>query len=206
MATLRIQDTGLAFTLIRDRQLRGIDEYDEVWEGVYIVPPMANLEHQDLAGDLNDIFHRVIRSENRGRVQAGANVSDRRSDWETSFRVPDMVVVLHGGQAVDCGTHWFGGPDFLVEVQSPGDDTDMKIPFYGLIKVQELLIIQRDNRLLRLFRHDGQQLVQVEPSDWRGQKWLRSEVVPLAFRRKGGKGTAATEVRRTDGKRGSWTV
>src|SRR5262249_23087002 len=150
------------------RQVRGVDTYDEVWEGVYVVPPLANLHHQDFTGDLYDIFHGVVRSEKRGRVQPGANVSDRRTDWETSFRVPDIVIVLNDGRAVDCGTHWFGGPDFLVEVESPGDETDLKIPFYSQIKVRELLIIHRDTRLLRLFRHDGQQLVQVEPSDWKG--------------------------------------
>ena len=42
-----------------------------------------------------------------------------------------------------------GGPDFLVEVQSPHDDTEVKIPFYSELQVRELLIIHRDTRALR---------------------------------------------------------
>jgi hypothetical protein len=69
-----------------------------------------------------------------------------------------------------------------------------------------LLIIARDTRQLRLYRRDGQQLVPVEPSSFQGGKWLVSEVVALAFRRKTRRGEARTQVRRTDGKPGDWTV
>jgi Uma2 family endonuclease len=133
-------------------------------------------------------------------------VSDRRSGWDRNFRGPDIVVVLNNGLAIDCKTHWFGGPDFLVEVQSPGDQTDAKITFYSKLKVRELLIIQRDTRQLRLYRHNGQQLALVEPSEFQGGRWLRSEVLPLAFRRKALKGGPRTEVQRTDGQPGNWTV
>jgi Uma2 family endonuclease len=204
--TVRVLDTILAQELIRDRQQRGIDLYDEVWEGVYVMPPMPNLEHQDLNGDMYDVLSAVVKTEKRGRVQAGANVSDRRTDWDKSYRVPDIVVVLKGGRAVDCGTHWFGGPDFLAEVESPGDDTVLKIPFYSRIQVRELLIVHRDSRRLRLYRHDGLELVPVGLSSLRGKKWLVSEVLPVAFRRETGRGRARIRVRRTDGKPGRWVV
>jgi hypothetical protein len=203
---VRILDPDLAHEYIRERQRREIDQYDEVWEGVYVVPALANLPHQDLVLALAAIFHNVITLERRGRVQAGANVSDRRAGWEHNFRAPDIVAVLNEGRAIDCQTHWFGGPDFLVEIQSPRDATDAKIPFYSQIQVQELLIIHRDTRQMRLSRHNGQELVPVTPSDFQGGKWLVSNVVPLAFRRKGRRTRALTEVQRTDGQPGSWTV
>jgi len=99
-----------------------------------------------------------------------------------------------------------GGPDFLVEIQSPNDDTDEKIPFYSTVRVRELLILHRDTRQPRLYRYDGQELVLVAPSEFEGQQWLVSEVVPLAFRRSGRRSGARTKVCRTDGRPGAWAV
>jgi Uma2 family endonuclease len=206
ISQVRILDTGLSREWIRQRQKLGIDKPDEVWEGVYVVPPLASNRHQDLVTAVAVILHRIVVTEGRGRVQPGANVSDRRSEWDENFRVPDVVVVLNDGQAIDCTTHWFGGPDFLVEIQSPGDETDEKIPFYSQIQVRELLIIHRDTRQLRLYRHDGQQLIRVNPSAFQGGKWLVSAVLPLAFRRRSIRGNPRTEVQRTDGAPGNWMV
>lgn len=201
-----ILEPALARQIIRERQERGIDDHDEVWDGVYVMPPLANNPHQDLVLDLCVLLHQVIAQERRGRVLPGANVSDRRRHWEKNFRGPDVVVVLNDSRAVDCTTHWMGGPDFLVEIQSPGDDTDEKIPFYGAVQVRELLIVHRDTRALRLYRHDGRQLALVDPVEFEGQQWLESAVVPLAFRRIAVRRRPRTEVRRTDGTPGQWAV
>lgn len=187
--------------LIRARQERGVDRYDEVWDGVYVMPPLANNPHQILVSRFNTILDHVIVMEGRGEVVPGANVSDRREDWEHNYRCPDVLAVLKGGQAIDCGTHFFGGPDFLVEIQSPGDDTELKIPFYSKIRVKELLIVHRDTRQLRLYRHDGNELKLVAPADG---KWLTSAIVPLAFRRQVLRSGPRLEVRRTDGKADKW--
>jgi Uma2 family endonuclease len=203
---MRILEPAIVRELIRERQKRGIDKYDEVWDGVYVMPPLATNPHQTLVAYLTGILFNVITLEGRGRVQAGANVSDRRRHWEQNFRAPDVVVVLNDSRAVDCTTHWMGGPDFLIEIQSPRDDTEKRIPFYSTIQVRELLIIHRDTRELRLYRHDGQQLALLEPATIEGKEWLASAVVPLAFRRGGRRRTPRTEVRRTDKTPGHWTV
>jgi Uma2 family endonuclease len=206
VTSVRILDPELSREWVRQRQDRGTDGRDEVWNGIYVVPPLANNPHQTLATALAALLFQAITMEERGEVQAGANVSDRRSGWDRNFRDPDVVVALKGGKAVNCGTHLMGGPDFLIEVQSPGDETDEKLPFYSRIEVRELLIVHRDTRELRLYRHDGRELALVGPCDFRGKKWLVSEVVPLAFRRRAARGGVRTEVCRTDGKAGSWTV
>ncbi len=198
-----ILEPSLVRKLIRDRQTRGIDRYDEVWDGVYVMPPLASNPHQGLMADMYLTVREVVPRD-RGEVFPGANVSDRREGWEKSFRAPDVVVVLKEGRAIDCGTHWFGGPDFLTEVKSPGDDTEKKIPFYGKIKVRELLVIHRDTRHLSLYRHDGKQLVLVGQSSRDASEWLKSEIVPLEFRWKASKKGPRTEARRTDGKKGRW--
>jgi Uma2 family endonuclease len=173
---------------------------------MYVMPSMPNNAHQLLVGDLNDIFREVVKKAGRGQSYPGANVGDRRKGWEYNFRVPDVFVVLKNSPAIDCNTHFFGGPDFLVEIQSPGDDTEEKVPFYGKFGVRELLIIHRDKRTLRLLRLEGEELVLVKPSLLDGKEWLVSTVLPLAFRRIMSKGTPRTQVRRADGKPGLWTV
>jgi Uma2 family endonuclease len=201
-----IRDAWLADQLIQERKRKGIDRYDEVWEGVYVMPPMPTNSHQLLVGDLDDIFREVAKKAGRGESYPGGNVSDRRKGWESNHRVPDLLVVLNNSRAIDCGTHFCGGPDFLVEIESPGDDTEEKVPFYGKIGVGELLIIHRDKRTLQLLRLEGEELVLVKPSLLDGKEWLVSKVLPLAFRRTVRKGTPRTQVRRTDGKPGLWTV
>jgi Uma2 family endonuclease len=201
MNRLLVTDPDLYEQLIEERKRLGHDLYDEVWEGVYVMPTMPSLGHQDLVSGFTTIF-RIIMGK-RARVQPGANVSDRE-DWKDNFRVPDVVVVLENGRAIDRDTFWLGGPDFLVE--SPDDATEAKIPFYSQIRVEELLIVERDSRKLLLLRHNGKKLVNVEPSLFRGGKWLVSKVMPLAFRRKLVKGEAKIEITRTDDQDGHWLI
>jgi hypothetical protein len=203
---MRILDPDLCRAIIRQRQRQGIDRHDEVWQGVYVVPPLANNPHQRLVLDFSTVCSSVVGPVIKGEVLPGANVSDRHEGWEQHFRAPDVVVVLAGSQAVDCNTHWMGGPDFLIEIQSPGDDTEEKIPFYSELRVRELLIVQRDSRHLRLLRHDGHSLVEVGQSGPTPNRWLKSQVLPLAFRWIATDQGPRIQVKRTDGKRKIWTI
>src|SRR5256885_16382952 len=73
---LLILDQDLICELIEERQRHGTDKYDEVWEGVYIVPPLATNVHQTLVTGMTVILFSVINLENRRQVLSGANVSD----------------------------------------------------------------------------------------------------------------------------------
>src|SRR5262249_13124810 len=150
----------------------------------------------ELVDDLGVIFNLVIKQRGLGKNYPGVNVSDRRKGWDHNYRVPDLAVVLNNSRAIDCGTHFCGGPDFLVEIESPGDDTEEKVPFYTKVGVRELLIIHRDKRTLRLLRHDGQDLILVKPTVVEGKEWLISEVLLLDFRRTITKGVPRTQLRR----------
>lgn len=198
-----ILDTYVSDDLIARRQKLGIDKSDEVWDGVYVMSPLANNDHQDFVLAFGVILHEVVMAPGLGRVQAGANVSDLNEDWTTNFRCPDVVVVLADGKAIDRVTHWQGGPDFLVEVMSPGDDTLEKLPFYAGIGVREVLVVGRDTREPTLYRLNRKRLTPAAATDGT----LVSAVVPLAFRRVDAKKVGPRlEVRRTAGRKKTWLV
>src|SRR5580704_4217279 len=124
---------------LRARQESGGDRYDEVWDGVYLMSPLANVEHQILATQLAAVIQMAIGLGDPGIAIAGVNVSDREEDWTKNYRCPDVAVILKGCAAKNCGTHWCGGPDFLIEIVSPDDRSRQKFDFYASIEVRELL-------------------------------------------------------------------
>ena len=59
MTTL-ILDSQAELQILADRRAKGLDRYDEVWDGVYIMSPLANNEHQKLASRLTTIMDLVV--------------------------------------------------------------------------------------------------------------------------------------------------
>jgi Uma2 family endonuclease len=206
MPHVLVKDMDRADELIEERKRIGADRYDEVWDGVYVMPSMPTLKHQELVSDLDAVFTEVVKRAGLGKVYPGVNVSDRGADWKQNYRVPDLVVILKNSRAVSHSTHVQGGPDFLIEIESPGDDSEEKFPFYGQIGVREMLLIHRDRRTLRLLRLQGRELVLVPASPVQGERWLVSAVLPLAFRRRIQRGKPVTVIRRTHGRSRLWTV
>ena len=201
---MMILDDRVSDGLIARRKALGIDKADEVWDGVYVMSPLASNPHQEIVTTVSAAMFEVVHEPGLGKVYPGANVSDRNEDWEHNYRCPDVVVVLAGGAAVDRGTHWQGGPDFLVEVRSPGDDTLTKLPFYAAIGVRELLVVERDTREPTLYRLARKKLAPVPPPGADGGP--ASAVVPLAFRRAEVNGRPVLEIRRTTGRGKTWKV
>jgi len=130
MATL-VTDTYVEDRIKAERAVSGADRFDEIWDGVYRMSPLANVEHQQLVARLFGILQAVVDLAGLGESLPGVNVSDREEGWLQNYREPDVAVILPGNPARDCGTHWCGGPDFLVEVLSPNDPARDKRPFYA---------------------------------------------------------------------------
>jgi len=179
---LMVLDPCEAQRLKAERQANGLDRYDEVWEGVYMMAPLANNEHQDIQLELAFALRSAIGLPKVARVQAGANVSDREHGWKQNYRCPDVVVVYAGSAVRDCDTHWVGGPDFCIEIVSPGDRSRDKLDFYAAVGVRELLIVDRDPWSLELYRLKQGRLEPVGWSDPAANASLPSEVVPVQFR------------------------
>jgi Uma2 family endonuclease len=206
MTSTLIRDRDLSRRLIRERHRMGCNQHDEVWDEVYVLAPMPDLKHQDLVEEFTSILRDVVKVPKLGRVQPGANVSDRRTNWKKNYRVPDVLVVLNGGRAVDCKTHWMGGPDFLVEIESPDEDISEKVVFYAKIGVRELLVVHRESRVMMLYRLQNDELELVGRSTPRSSSWLSSEVLPLEFRTRHERGQPRIDARRTDAQQQQWTI
>ena len=127
----------------------------EVWEGVTVMSPLANDDHQTLAGRLYIACSAAIEDTGLGDVRPAINLSDRVEDWAQNYRNPDMSVFLNGTAAVCHDTHWVGGPDFAVEVISPGEAPKAKFAFYETIGTKELFIVHRKPWKLELFALEG---------------------------------------------------
>ncbi|MCH8042236.1 MAG: Uma2 family endonuclease [Planctomycetes bacterium] len=181
MATL-ITDPSLEERLRAERKVSGADRFDESWEGIYMMAPMPNDEHQQIVMRLGSILQEVIGWPGSGEVRPGVNLSAAEEDWKSDYRVPDIAVFLNDTAAINRGTHWQGAADFLVEVISTDDRTREKLPYYASLGVRELLLIDRDPWAVELYRLGEGGLEPVGVSRLDDNLVLRSEQVPLSFR------------------------
>jgi Uma2 family endonuclease len=178
---IMVLDSDMEAQILAERVGSDGDRYDEVWEGVYIVTPLPNNDHQVLVGELSYVLGETVGRTGLGQVFPGANLSDRAEGWKTNYREPDVAVFLRGGRAIDRGTHWQGAADFLVEIISPGERTREKIPFYSGIGVVELLVIDREPWTLELYRHENGQLTKVGQSTLAAPDVIEAKTVVLTF-------------------------
>ncbi len=195
-----ILDPSDQTAIIEARIESGADRFDEVWDGVYIVSPLPNDEHQEIVGNFTICFGIVIQLTKLGKVRPGVNVSDRVDDWEKNYRGPDVVVFLNDTAARNYGAHWVGGPDFAVEVVSRYDRSREKLDFYSKIAMRELLIVDRYPWALELYRlGEAGVLELVGRSTLERPDTLTSQVMPLTFQLIAGDERPSIATRHSDG-------
>jgi Uma2 family endonuclease len=199
-----LTDPRLERQLKAEREASGADRYDEVWEGITMMAPLPNNEHQEIATRLACILQEIVGWPGLGDVCAGVNLSDRAEGWEHNYRVPDVAVFLRTGRAENLGTHWRGAADFLVEVISPCDRTREKLDFYSRLGVRELLLVDREPWALELYRDGPSGLEKVESADLQAGE-VRSAVLPLIFRLVSARGRPDIEVGHAESGR-TWRV
>jgi Uma2 family endonuclease len=204
METL-IADPRLSQRLIEERRDRGIDVFDEVWEGVYILAPAPNDEHQEIEIGLAEPLVDVVKKRGRGIVRMRVNLASDPKNWEHNYRIPDLVVFLNGTGAVCYDTFWSGPPDFVVEIASPGDKTRSKFDFYEKLRTRELLVIDRAPWNMELYRLQDSKLVRVSQISPDDDVSIQSSVLPIEFRLATGTKRPTILVATTDGQR-SWTI
>ena len=185
--------------IIRRRRTTGAARWDEVWDGVYFVAPLPNIEHQGLSGDLYYTLRNALSGWDGVSVFPSLNVSDREENWQKNYRCPDASIFLPGNPAQDRDTHWLGGPDFAVEILSPGDRARLKLPFYAGVGVREVLLIDRRPWRLELHRRQGDDFHLVGTSSPEASEPLASAALALTFRMIAGSPRPTIEIERADG-------
>ncbi|MGH9065633.1 MAG: Uma2 family endonuclease [Acidimicrobiales bacterium] len=133
--------------LLERRRQWGADVWDEMWEGVlHMVPPPAG-RHQDIGGQLLAALLPLARS--RG-LRLTYETGLYRTDHD--YRVPDLMAYERAAasrRGVD------GAPVLVVEIRSPGDESDAKVPWYIEQGAREVLVVDRDTLALELYGPDG---------------------------------------------------
>src|SRR5262245_51079865 len=88
--SILVIDPALSERLLAQRRESDGDRFDEVWDGLYIMSPLANDEHQELAGRLGFVYQAALGFDSPHKVYPGINVSDREEDWSTTIVRPTM--------------------------------------------------------------------------------------------------------------------
>lgn len=176
-----VTDPDLARELREERDRNHPDARDEVWEGVLVMAPLANNNHQSLVMALAYAFNTTVNPAGGDWVLPGANVSDRDKDWLTNYRIPDVVVYLATNPAKNSDTHWVGGPDLAVEITSPGEDPRQKLDFYAKVNTREVLIVDREPWSVELYQLQNGKMISAGKSDVTSPIVLKSQTLPLTF-------------------------
>jgi Uma2 family endonuclease len=192
-----IENPRLEDELKAQRQEWGVDQHDEVWEGVYFMAPAPNDDHQDVVLEFAAILREVISLTRLGKVRPGINLAGSVENWKEDYRVPDVVAFLNDTTAVNHGAFWTGAADFVIEITSPGDRAYDKIPFYSRLGVRELLIFDRQKKTLELYRHRDGELSKIGESTLARPDGVLSNIVPLDFRLIPGEPRPKVEIRHT---------
>ena len=180
MPTIEVIEPEVFSEVIEARQEYGHDLHDEVWDGVYIMMPIGDVQHQSLGTEIAGVLLGLTDRPSGDRVYAGTNITDREppEDWRENFRIPDVAVFLAGNPAEARGSHYFGGPDLAIEILSKGDRARRKLKFYASVGTRELLLIDRDPWSLELLRLEGGTFRPV-PADDAGR--VTTQTVPVTW-------------------------
>ena len=160
------------------RRRTGADQWDEMWEGVLHMAPSPNRDHQDIEGALEFWLRLHWAEPNRCRVYHQINVSEPGT-WPNNYRIPDLVLLTAERFHIDCNEYFEGGPDVVVEIHSPGDEAYDKLPFYALVGVREVLIIDRDTKQPELYELVGGDFQLRKPG---ADGWIKSSVAGIELR------------------------
>jgi Uma2 family endonuclease len=161
------------------RRSRGLDRWDEMWEGVLHMTPAPTVEHQRIVDALIIFLAPHLTTTARGTLRSSINVF-RETTQKAEYRIPDLTFVASGRAHVlhEDGVR-SGGPDAVIEIRSPEDETYDKLPFYAALGVREVIVIDRDSKRPEIYRLAGSQYVALQQDP---DGWLRSETMMVRFR------------------------
>src|SRR5262245_18570937 len=80
---------------------------------------------------------------------------------------------------INRGDYLEGARDIVVEIESPGDETRQKLPFYAELDVPEVWIIDRDSKEPEIYLLRGQKHRRQRSS---ANGWVRSPATSIELR------------------------
>jgi Uma2 family endonuclease len=157
--------------LLEDRRRKGLDRWDEVWDGVIHMVPPPSRWHQRLERALIEVLSPLSSSRGLELLQESGLFSG-----DQSYRVPDLMVFRpeHGS---DRGVE--AHAEVVIELLSPHDESREKLPFYESLGVSEVFLIDPGTRAVELYLLRGGRLLPALP-DSAGA--VRSAVLGLELR------------------------
>jgi Uma2 family endonuclease len=141
--------------LLEGRRRSGLDRFDEVWEGVYHVVPGPSGAHSLVEWQLARL---LVPLAERAGLHAGGQFNLGES--EADFRVPDG-----GVHRTPPSGAWHPTVALVVEIVSPGDETWEKLPFYAARRVDEVLIVDPQERSVSWLKLDDGAYQPIEHSE-----------------------------------------
>jgi hypothetical protein len=132
--------------LLERRKRSGLYRLDEVWEGVLHMVPAPSFGHASISQQLAELLGPPARAAGLMPAMGEFNLGDSEDD----FRVPDGG--LHRGHPSGV---WLGTAALVVEIVSPGDESWQKLPFYAAHDVDEVLIVDPQERAVHWLALDG---------------------------------------------------
>src|SRR5262245_35643078 len=93
-AVMHVSDAELA-----DRRRKGLDRWDEMWEGVWHLAAAPSLEHQRAVDRLIAFLVPRLKTTGRGELISGINVF-RHLTGTRDFRIPDLTFVATGREHI----------------------------------------------------------------------------------------------------------
>jgi Uma2 family endonuclease len=123
---------------LQERRKSGADRRDEVWDGVLHLIPPPSVEHERLAHRLRVLLE--LAPSAAGLIVVGTVGIGASSD----YRVPDLALLRPG-----YAPQWNPTAALVGEIVSPRDDSWEKLPFYAAHRVDEVLIVDPEQRQVR---------------------------------------------------------
>ncbi len=165
---------------IAERHRLDLDRRDEMWEGVYHIAPPPDEEHQTVSDELLFILAAYVAKHALGTFRTIKGVRDVHHPQQ-NYRIPEWVFLRRGREHLfkQGGSYVDEGPDVILEVVSPGDETDEKMPFYEKVGVREMIRVERDSRAVQVLRLVGGRLTPVSPN---ADGWIYCEGLRAFFR------------------------
>ncbi len=140
--------------LLERRRRLGLDHHDEVWEGTYRMTPPPSFAHQRIAEQLAALL---------GPLATAAGLEPLIREFglggPEDYRVPDGGLHRSGADGV-----WHPTAALVLEIISPGDDTWRKLSFYAAHGVDELLIVDPQERAVHWLGLRGSDYEPIERS------------------------------------------